>query len=178
MLKSDMMAFKAANPHAIFEDFVRWHSPRDWICRSDVIADLQAENAAKEEEGESEVEKRAETVQQIERMAMELGIGRLSERMSSGGGVWRRLWEEAEAVPVVRQRPLVNFHRLAKAVISFLQSLSPAEVRYLKTNTLHCGFAHCMLSASVISSLLSSLWSFVAFDMLAILMVSSFLHCI
>ncbi|KAG9285732.1 hypothetical protein G9A89_001620 [Geosiphon pyriformis] len=30
-LKSDMEAFKAANPHATFEDFVRWHSPRDWI---------------------------------------------------------------------------------------------------------------------------------------------------
>ncbi|CAG8482213.1 13166_t:CDS:10 [Cetraspora pellucida] len=30
-LFSDMQAFKAANPHAILEDFVRWHSPRDWI---------------------------------------------------------------------------------------------------------------------------------------------------
>ncbi|CAG8479544.1 13694_t:CDS:10, partial [Ambispora leptoticha] len=27
----DMEAFKAANPHAIFEDFIRWYSPRDWI---------------------------------------------------------------------------------------------------------------------------------------------------
>lgn len=26
-----MQAFKAANPHAILEDFVRWHSPKDWI---------------------------------------------------------------------------------------------------------------------------------------------------
>ncbi|KAI9497368.1 Rab3 GTPase-activating protein catalytic subunit-domain-containing protein [Zychaea mexicana] len=30
-LYSDMQAFKAANPHATLEDFVRWHSPRDWI---------------------------------------------------------------------------------------------------------------------------------------------------
>ena len=29
-LRSDMAAFKAANPGACFEDFVRWHSPRDW----------------------------------------------------------------------------------------------------------------------------------------------------
>ena len=29
-LASDMSAFKAANPGCIFEDFVRWHSPRDW----------------------------------------------------------------------------------------------------------------------------------------------------
>ena len=26
----DMSAFKAANPDAIFEDFIRWHSPGDW----------------------------------------------------------------------------------------------------------------------------------------------------
>ncbi|KAJ1340928.1 hypothetical protein BSLG_004401 [Batrachochytrium salamandrivorans] len=30
-LVSDMEAFKAANPGALLEDFVRWHSPRDWI---------------------------------------------------------------------------------------------------------------------------------------------------
>jgi Rab3 GTPase-activating protein catalytic subunit len=30
LLLSDMSAFKAANPGCGFEDFVRWHSPRDW----------------------------------------------------------------------------------------------------------------------------------------------------
>ena len=30
-LKSDMQAFKAANPGCELADFVRWHSPRDWI---------------------------------------------------------------------------------------------------------------------------------------------------
>ncbi|KAI8994549.1 Rab3 GTPase-activating protein catalytic subunit-domain-containing protein [Pilobolus umbonatus] len=30
-LYSDMQSFKAANPHATLEDFVRWHSPRDWV---------------------------------------------------------------------------------------------------------------------------------------------------
>ncbi|RUP47306.1 Rab3 GTPase-activating protein catalytic subunit-domain-containing protein [Jimgerdemannia flammicorona] len=34
-LVSDMQAFKAANPHAVMEDFVRWHSPRDWIVDVD-----------------------------------------------------------------------------------------------------------------------------------------------
>ena len=29
-LRSDMSAFKAANPGCVMEDFVRWHSPRDW----------------------------------------------------------------------------------------------------------------------------------------------------
>lgn len=30
-LKSDMMAFKAANPKCALEDFIRWYSPNDWI---------------------------------------------------------------------------------------------------------------------------------------------------
>ncbi|KAJ1961646.1 hypothetical protein GGI12_003134, partial [Dipsacomyces acuminosporus] len=30
-LISDMESFKAANPNCVLADFVRWHSPRDWI---------------------------------------------------------------------------------------------------------------------------------------------------
>lgn len=30
-LLSDMESFKAANPGAVLEDFIRWYSPRDWI---------------------------------------------------------------------------------------------------------------------------------------------------
>ncbi|XP_076182491.1 RAB3 GTPase activating protein subunit 1 isoform X2 [Ptiloglossa arizonensis] len=30
-LLSDMESFKAANPGAVMEDFIRWYSPRDWI---------------------------------------------------------------------------------------------------------------------------------------------------
>lgn len=30
-LASDMQAFKAANPRSEFEDFIKWHSPRDWV---------------------------------------------------------------------------------------------------------------------------------------------------
>jgi hypothetical protein len=34
-LVSDMEAFKAANPHCNVADFVRWHSPRDFIIQPD-----------------------------------------------------------------------------------------------------------------------------------------------
>ncbi|VDM56071.1 unnamed protein product [Angiostrongylus costaricensis] len=30
VLSSDMQAFKAANPKCCIEDFIRWHSPKDW----------------------------------------------------------------------------------------------------------------------------------------------------
>jgi len=35
ILLSDMQAFKAANPGCCLEDFVRWHSPRDWVPTTD-----------------------------------------------------------------------------------------------------------------------------------------------
>ncbi|KAK9816392.1 hypothetical protein WJX74_004148 [Apatococcus lobatus] len=34
VLASDMAAFKAANPGGCLADFVRWHSPKDWLCES------------------------------------------------------------------------------------------------------------------------------------------------
>ena len=36
LLASDMSAFKAANPGAVLEDFVRWHSPREWLPDADL----------------------------------------------------------------------------------------------------------------------------------------------
>ncbi|KAJ1626254.1 Rab3 GTPase-activating protein catalytic subunit-domain-containing protein, partial [Pavlovales sp. CCMP2436] len=30
-VKADRQAFKAANPGVVLADFVRWHSPRDWL---------------------------------------------------------------------------------------------------------------------------------------------------
>ena len=33
VLLSDMAAFKAANPEAQLSDFIKWHSPKDWVKR-------------------------------------------------------------------------------------------------------------------------------------------------
>ena len=42
-LLSDMESFKAANPGAILGDFVRWHSPRDWIDAEDGSSKVKLE---------------------------------------------------------------------------------------------------------------------------------------
>lgn len=31
-----MSAFKAANPQSEFEDFIRWHSPKDWQAYNEI----------------------------------------------------------------------------------------------------------------------------------------------
>ena len=77
-LVSDMSAFKAANPRAVFEDFVRWHSPKDWIVSG----------AGEEQTDESS--------------------GRLSDRMRRDGNTWLELWTRAPRVPAHKQHPLFD----------------------------------------------------------------------
>lgn len=93
-----MSAFKAANPDAVFEDFIRWHSPRDW------------ENDDSEGIGVSQTE--ASEVKWPPR-------GRLSERMSDPGNSWRKIWNEATPVPASEQKPLFDPNREGEKVFIF-----------------------------------------------------------
>jgi Rab3 GTPase-activating protein catalytic subunit len=43
-LSSDMSAFKAANPGATLPDFVRWHSPRDWVEGGTLSSRMSGDN--------------------------------------------------------------------------------------------------------------------------------------
>nr|GMC76448.1 rab3 GTPase-activating protein catalytic subunit [Ipomoea batatas] len=79
-----MQAFKAANPGCILEDFVRWHSPPDWM-----------EN----ESSESNV-----TLKRSDSSVR----GQLSTRMQKEGNLWRELWETSKPIPAVRQTPLYD----------------------------------------------------------------------
>ncbi|KAF1749134.1 hypothetical protein GCK72_025601 [Caenorhabditis remanei] len=39
LVKSDMQSFKAANPGAVFADFLRWHSPKDYDEKTETISE-------------------------------------------------------------------------------------------------------------------------------------------
>ncbi|XP_042017370.1 rab3 GTPase-activating protein catalytic subunit-like isoform X5 [Salvia splendens] len=103
ILASDMSAFKAANPDAVFEDFIRWHSPRDW------------ENDENEENGASESSSWPPR-------------GKLSERMSDPGNSWRKIWNEAPAVPASEQKPLWDPNREGEKVLHYLETLRPYQL--------------------------------------------------
>ncbi|KAL1542337.1 rab3 GTPase-activating protein catalytic subunit-like isoform X1 [Salvia divinorum] len=103
ILASDMSAFKAANPDAVFEDFIRWHSPRDW------------ENDENEENGASESSSWPPR-------------GKLSERMSDLGNSWRKIWNEAPAVPASEQKPLWDPNREGEKVLHYLETLRPYQL--------------------------------------------------
>ncbi|CAI9088362.1 OLC1v1022671C3 [Oldenlandia corymbosa var. corymbosa] len=85
-LLSDMQAFKAANPGCILEDFVRWHSPPDWM-------ESEASNEADDTSGGGDLSSTR---------------GQLSRRMQKEGNLWRELWETAKPIPAMRQTPLYD----------------------------------------------------------------------
>lgn len=84
-----MSAFKAANPDAVFEDFIRWHSPGDW------------ENDGSEANDEWPPR------------------GKLSQRMSGPGNSWRKIWNDAPSLPAYEQKPLLDPNREGEKVSFF-----------------------------------------------------------
>lgn len=107
ILSSDMSAFKAANPDAVFEDFIRWHSPSDW------------END--ETEGRLGDDK-------MELKSNWPPCGRLSQRMSEQGNSWRRIWNDSPALPASQQKPLFDPVREGEKIIHYLETLRPHQL--------------------------------------------------
>ena len=91
-LLSDMEAFKAANPGCCFEDFIRWHSPRDFI-----------------ESEEEEEDERKDSLKPIK--------GRLSQRFSTEDNLWTQLWAEARAQPTSKQKLLFDYTKEAEKIL-------------------------------------------------------------
>ncbi|KAL0320812.1 UNVERIFIED_CONTAM: Rab3 GTPase-activating protein catalytic subunit [Sesamum radiatum] len=98
-------AFLAANPGCILENFVRWHSPPDWL-ENDTSSDL--ENAS----GGGDVSTK----------------GQLSTRMQKEGNLWRELWETSKPVPAVRQAPLYDEDLAVEGILDGLEEISPPEL--------------------------------------------------
>lgn len=94
-----MSAFKAANPRAVLEDFVRWHSPRDWIQEDDEIGDGEISGSRHSDSGELWPPK-----------------GRLSQRMSQPGNLWAQIWDQIAPEAAYDQKPLFDYQREGEKV--------------------------------------------------------------
>ncbi|OIT26630.1 PREDICTED: rab3 GTPase-activating protein catalytic subunit [Nicotiana attenuata] len=118
-LLSDMQAFKAANPGCILEDFIRWHSPPDWMecdTNDEINETLDANDSLS-------------------------GRGQLSTRMQKEGNLWRELWETAKPVPAVRQTPLFDEDLAVESILDNLEDISPHELfKQLFISLLGSGF--------------------------------------
>ncbi|XP_027930589.1 rab3 GTPase-activating protein catalytic subunit isoform X2 [Vigna unguiculata] len=113
ILTSDMSAFKAANPDAIFEDFIRWHSPGDWEEYDDPEKSKSSSSSALD----SKKSKDSWPPQ-----------GKLSKRMSEHGNLWRKLWNSAPSLPASEQKPLLDPNREGEKVLHYLETLPPHEL--------------------------------------------------
>ncbi|KAL1332510.1 hypothetical protein AAHE18_11G032800 [Arachis hypogaea] len=109
ILTSDMSAFKAANPDAVFEDFIRWHSPGDW----------------EEDEPVDHGSSSSSTALEKDRWPPR---GRLSKRMSEQGNLWRKIWDRAPALPASEQKPLLDPNREGEKVLHYLETLQPHQL--------------------------------------------------
>ncbi|XP_057548296.1 uncharacterized protein LOC130826744 isoform X3 [Amaranthus tricolor] len=106
ILSSDMSAFKAANPDAVFEDFIRWHSPGDWISDG---------SAERESSGPQLIGDWPPS-------------GRLSKRMSEQGNFWRKLWNDAPALPAYEQKLLLDPNREGEKILHYLETVRPHQL--------------------------------------------------
>ena len=104
LLISDMSAFKAANPGSCLADFVRWHSPRDWI-------EADVPEAARVDSAPASAPK-----------------GALSARMRAPGNVWGTLWRDAPRASAASQRLLFDPIREGEKALHFLENVPPPAV--------------------------------------------------
>ncbi|XP_024976539.1 rab3 GTPase-activating protein catalytic subunit isoform X1 [Cynara cardunculus var. scolymus] len=118
-LLSDMQAFKAANPGCILEDFVRWHSPPDWM---EPATDDESKESVDGDNSSSR--------------------GRLSMRMQKEGNLWREIWETAKPVPAVKQSPLYDEDLSVEGILHGLEDFLPSSFfEQLYISLLCSGFA-------------------------------------
>lgn len=103
---ADMSAFKAANPNAVFEDFIRWHSPGDWESSEPEAAEASAGSSTEGSKDNWPPH------------------GRLSKRMSDQGNLWRKSWNDAPALQADDQKPLLDPNREGEKVSVFLKSFN------------------------------------------------------
>ncbi|KAG6385595.1 hypothetical protein SASPL_154431 [Salvia splendens] len=99
-----MEDFLAANPGCTLEDFVRWHSPPDWM----------------EDETNNDLDDTSEGGDCIK--------GQLSRRMQKEGNLWREFWETSKPLPAVRQAPLYDEDLAVEGILDFLEVIPPSEL--------------------------------------------------
>ncbi|MCO5546779.1 hypothetical protein L7F22_000215 [Adiantum nelumboides] len=114
MLSSDMAAFKAANPCAVFEDFIRWHSPRDWLEEEVFQDSLESLTPSS-------------SLTNLNN-ALWPPRGKLSNRMSQSDNMWVQLWSSVEPLPAHKQKPLFDHTREGEKVIHYLETLRPYQL--------------------------------------------------
>jgi len=160
-LVADMQAFKAANPGCILEDFVRWHSPKDWRPAPEHASDS--------------VKRRGELSQRMrKRRSSASGSGSVSGTgtgvgSSSGGNgnndpatnLWHQLWRSSKPIPACRQRPLFDPSLEGEQVLNWLETIEPSllftQLTGIAIQNVICALARTNTSGEAIPAVVASI---------------------
>ena len=122
-LLSDMCAFKAANPGAIFQDFCTWYGnpgnplddysdKRNRQIAGATIGDLLLSRAATESVA-VKLDKAAEAIQML----------------NETREFWSRTWEEASPIPASEQKLLFDVSSTVEMALDFMENMHPGRLR-------------------------------------------------
>lgn len=124
-LHSDMCAFKAANPCAVFADFLRWYSPRDFIC--DQLEDYEPDRIERDGSGDVIL-----TLGDASLLGLDVPAGavprirgRISVRMLAPGNLWYTTWCESKPVAAANQKSIFDAVKEAEMVLHDLENITP-----------------------------------------------------
>jgi Rab3 GTPase-activating protein catalytic subunit len=114
-LHSDMRSFKAANPGATFEDFIRWYGNP-----SDVLADcgeMDSDSAMNELGGDelstkSKLDRANEAIRALEQTR----------------NFWTQTWDQALPIPAAEQEPLFDAESTVEMALDYLETIHPASL--------------------------------------------------
>ncbi|CAB9500581.1 Rab3 GTPase-activating protein catalytic subunit [Seminavis robusta] len=115
-LLSDMNAFKAANPGAIFQDFVSWYGNpgnplEDYAPRSSTVNSQPSHSGlATTESVAVKLDKATEAI----------------HILNETRNFWSNTWDEATAVPASEQNPLFEVFSTVEMTLDYLENMHPA----------------------------------------------------
>ena len=137
-LRSDMSAFKAANPGCVLEDFIRWYSPRDFIPLESTFSSMELPSPVSSTSVPSTTF--CSPLSSLDTPINELPFcregpgciqGRLSTRIRGSDSTWLHAWNETDSVPSRRQKRLFDDTKEAEKILLFLSTLSPSQLACL-----------------------------------------------
>eukprot|EP00546_Thalassionema_frauenfeldii_P020752 CAMPEP_0178896490 /NCGR_PEP_ID=MMETSP0786-20121207/1205_1 /TAXON_ID=186022 /ORGANISM="Thalassionema frauenfeldii, Strain CCMP 1798" /LENGTH=820 /DNA_ID=CAMNT_0020566905 /DNA_START=342 /DNA_END=2804 /DNA_ORIENTATION=- len=107
ILLSDMCAFKASNPGALYHDFVAWYGKP-----GNVVDDFKEALGTVDEDSPIVMDKTAEAEQFLQ-------VTR---------NFWSGTWDEAKATPAVDQSPLFDVMGTVEIILNSLETIHPANL--------------------------------------------------
>jgi len=110
-LLSDMQAFKAANPKAVFQDFVSWYgNPVNPL--EDLLDDGTESDTTMTFDARLRLDKAAEAI----------------KALKDTRELWTDTWNKAEPVPAFKQEPLFDAASTVELALDYLETLHPATL--------------------------------------------------